>query len=274
MAMADSIMRPGYKYTPYKYQYGLDESLQKKASAFFDSQFAKVNDGYLIFMGDIEEQTLLKALSRVLGNFNCGKGFSSKPSTQYVMSSGETSILDEGEGDERMQLNISVSNMTSVSSDRYMAFEIARLALQKGLSRTLGDTGMYAEVKGDFEIYPMERLRLTVRCRPCNLDGLPAGINPNVGWKVLKETRNAVTKVCRTPVSEEDLALYKKLLSSQMARKLGTPEDLSELTVLRYSSNRDFITKYADKLNAVTTQNVEEVLKLLSDGCKVEYTVK
>lgn len=272
-AMADSVMRPGYKFSPYKYIYGLDKGIQPKATAFFDSQFAKVNDGYFVFMGDIPEVELVAALSRHLGNFACGKGFSAKPQAQYQMLASETSILDESENDERLQLNISMSCLTPVSADKYMAFQIAQMALQRGLSRALGGTGMYAEVSGDIENFPMERLCIDVCCRPAEIDGLPAGIDPKEGWSVLRETRKAVSAVCATPISAADLAIYKTLLTSQIAGRIASPEGLMDYTILRYLSNKDFVANYAAKIAAVTAQNVQDVLKAISEGAKVEYTV-
>lgn len=273
LAMADSIMRPGYKFSPHKYMYGLNEGMHAKANAFFDSQFAKINDGYFFFMGDISEAELLSALTRCLGNFSCGKEFSAKPLIQYQMIAGDTSILDENEGGRWRQLNISLSNMAPVSADRYMSFLIAQMALQKGLSRALGSTGLYAEVSGGFEIFPMERLSVDIVCRPADIDGLPAGVDPQERWSVLKEARKAVVDVCATPVSAADLAIYKKLLSAQMAGRVASPEGLMDLAILRYSFNRDFLTNYAAKINAVTAQSVQEVLKTLSEGAKVEYTI-
>ena len=43
---------------------------------------------------------------------------------------------------------------------------------------------------------------------------------------------------------------------------------------MRYSSGKDMLTGYANKINAVQPQQVQAILGTLSQGRKVEYVIR
>ena len=44
--------------------------------------------------------------------------------------------------------------------------------------------------------------------------------------------------------------------------------------IMRYSYGKDIITDYANRINKISVEKVNEVYKTLSDGMIIEYVVK
>ena len=55
---------------------------------------------------------------------------------------------------------------------------------------------------------------------------------------------------------------------------MSDPETIMSMLVLRYSYGKDMVTKYKDKVNAVTLDNVNEVLAAMAKGRLAEYAVR
>ena len=105
-------------------------------------------------------------------------------------------------------------------------------------------------------------------------NGLPlgeSGIDPLV---LLYKIRPVLALLSATPVPEDRLALYKKILKNMYASRQSSPRYWVDMIRRRYSEGKDLNTKYAEKIDAVTAEEVMEIIAALDSGSKVEYVVR
>lgn len=275
--VVDSLMCPDYRYRATRYAAALGDDLPERAEEYFRSQFSRFNDGVVILIGDLDANAVKKMLTRYLGGFVTGNQYSFRPPIRYSLRSGwSTYTIDAdasyvGEGDP--SLSVAVSTLMPFTADRYMAFKIATIVVERAVVETLADCGLYAEFYDDYEVYPHERLNLKMTFRPASQDGLPDDVVPMDPLAALGHIRVALGKATSEPVSEARLKVYKASLLNDLESHYTTTSDLMDATLSRYSDGKDLVTKYKDKVNAVNAEAVMEVLKAFKDGSKVEYLI-
>ena len=276
-AVVDSIMSPDYRFTASKLASGLTDDLPVRAEEYFESVFSRCGDGVLVLAGDIDLFRLKKVLPKYLGAFRTDGTPSARPQIQYTPRSGwstytvEAAESDVGNGDP--SITVSASAPVSFNIDMNMSFRVALKALRAGMAAALAETGMYAEVSGDFMLVPSERLNVTVTCRPADADGLPSDVYPADPLKVLGAVRGALSGLASEPVSAAFLKWAKASLLAECTADASDPEKIVDMALMRYSGGKDLVSGYKDRVNAVTAKSVQEIFSLLSEGSKVEYVI-
>lgn len=174
----------------------------------------------------------------------------------------------------RQTLDVGMSARHQFSSESYAAMGLASIAMQSELEKALVGTGARASVSAGFIPYPQERVNMLVSVREMDLNGLPlgeSGIDPLV---LLYKIRPVLARLSATPVPEDRLALYKKILKNMYASRQSSPRYWVDMIRRRYSEGKDLNTKYAEKIDAVTAEEVMEIIAALDSGSKVEYVVR
>ena len=276
-SLMDSIMRPNYFYTDRKQSERLRDDLPQRAEQYFASVFAKVNDGILVLIGDLNEDALKKELSRTLGDFQTGKTFSQRPRVDSRFATGSVTRTDESApgavGGGEIGVNVAVSAAVPFNLENFVAFQLACELIRKQLTAALADRGAYAELSGRLELFPAERLSLYINCHPCHAEHLPAGITPADPLELLDAVRSVTLRLEELPVEEADLKAYKELLLNRIERRMKDPAALLDDVLVRYSEGKDLITDGKTALQHVSVDQVRRILAQLRDGASVEYVI-
>ena len=86
--------------------------------------------------------------------------------------------------------------------------------------------------------------------------------------------RKTIDEVLSGPVGAAELSSSKALLANQYSMNLADPSGYADAVLMRYSSGKDVLTGYNEKINGVTADKVKEVFNALAGGMRVEYVVK
>ena len=268
-AVLDSLMFPGNTWTSYKHPVSLPDDFQKRAEKFFSSEFSKMNDGVLIIVGDFDEFTLKKDLCRELGGFSTEKASSFRSRIQYRTGSGHASKTVIKDNDE---ISIGMSAPLTYTSANFMSSYIAAMAMQDNLARSLAGSGWYGSARWDFVMFPEERFNFTMHCSMSERTGVPASLAQTDSVEnVISSLRRAAASAS---ISDSDLSIYRTTLLKAIEARLSDPEMIMSMLALRYSYGKDLVTKYKDKINEVSVDDVNNVLRLLADGRTAEYAVR
>ncbi len=255
MTAIDSIMCPGYAYSPYKVRGRISEGFRDRAEDFYDSQFAKMQDGVLILAGNMNEEKLKKILLDYIGYFRTSGKASKRTSVHYQPVSGWSTYTVDGAEDN---VDIAYSARMPFTMENYMAEEIASAVIRQKLT----ELGIYFSLSGNCRIYPEERVNLLISF-------------PGASLKTLAEIRSILGELQSMEITDEKLKPYKEALKHRISQEMKSPEYWMLSIALRYLDGKDISTSYAAKIDAVTPAKVRYVLDLLSDGSKVEYvTIK
>ncbi len=255
MTAIDSIMCPGYAYSPYKVRGRISEGFRDRAEAFYGSQFAKMNDGALILAGNMNEEKLKKILLDYVGHFRTSGKMSERTSVHYQPVSGWSTYTVDGAEDN---VDIAYSARMPFTMDNYMAAEIASDVIRQRLT----SLGINLSISSNCRIYPEERVNVFISF-------------PEASLKTLSEIRSVLGELLTTEISDEELKPYKETVKHRTAQEMKSPAYWLHAIALRYLDGKDVSTGYAARIDAVTPAKVRYVLDLLNDGCKVEYvTIK
>ena len=274
-SVVDSIMCPGYLHTPAKHLSGLSDDLPQRAAEYFDGLFTRCSDGVLVLVGDLDPYMLKKVLPKYLGGFMTDGRPSVRPQVDFPFRTGWSTYTVDAEGSGigtgEPCITVAESALLPFTLDRYLSFRVAVAELRKHLAGALAETGMYAEVEGDLDLFPAERLTVRIVCRPAEKDGLPADVVAEDPLRVLGVVRGALSGFSESgPASVADA---KAVVQAAAGSQLSDPDCLVEAALIRYSAGKDMVTGYNTRMNAVTPASVKEILSALDAGSKVEYVV-
>ncbi len=259
MTAIDSIMCPGYDYSPYKTKGRIGDDFQNMAENYFDSQFGKMNDGALILAGDMDEDALKRILTDHVWHFRTADAVSRRPVVRYQPVSGWSTYTVEGDADN---LDVAISARMPLTMDNYMAAHLAAMVMKRELTRKLNGSGRNFFFSHNCRIYPEERLNVLLSV-------------PSASLEVLPDVRSALTEIKSLEISEDELKSYKETLKNHIARDMKSPAYWVHAIALRYLDGKDLSTNYAARIDAVTPEKVKYVLSLLDGGSKIEYvTIK
>ena len=160
------------------------------------------------------------------------------------------------------------------STDKYMAFKMAGYVLRKSIVRNLADAGYYVEMQDDVSLYPQERMEILIRCKAADPRGLPADMVSATPLTVLDLVRRALGEATGKSLSKQELTSYKDLLNNYFLSNSNRPDFVEQSLLLRYSEGKDMVTRYRERINAITAENVQAILQALRKGCNIEYVVE
>jgi hypothetical protein len=258
----DALLSPHYQYTSGKLPEALSLETVNKAGRYFQERFSQVNDGILLLSGGMDPDAVKKILLRYMGSFRTGKNASaSRRQVHFRTLSGVTTYAEDGPD---QGLYVLMDADTPITALNYPALLIAAEAVRSELASHLADAGLTVTVEPRFITYPQERLRLFIQCRTVERkDPTPA----------LPAVRNALRSLASHSVDSKDLNAWKQLVTSQMQSQLSTPEGNIKTLLARYGAGKDLSSHYKENVNGVTADRVNEMLKALAGGGRIEYIV-
>jgi hypothetical protein len=258
----EALLSPRYQYTSGKLPEALSSETVTKADRYFKDRFSQVNDGILLLSGGMDPEAVKKMLLRYMGSFPTAKNASaSRRQVHFRTLSGITTYAEDGPD---QGLYVLMDADTPITSLNYPTLLIVGEAVRNALASHLADAGLTVSVEPRFITYPQERLRLLVQCRPVDRrDPTPA----------LPSVRKSLGEMASNPVNAKDLNAWKQLITNQLQSQLSTPEGTIKTLLARYGAGKDLTSRYKDNVNGVTAERVNEMLKALSGGGRIEYIV-
>jgi predicted Zn-dependent peptidase len=231
---------------------------------------AKMNDGMLILVGDIDEKIVKTALLTYASGFRTADMTFVRQTVSYQPISG--TVMHTAEGSVN-SVDMVMSAPMSLTADNYYVAAIASLALRKELANAVSRTGMSLQMRHSCGKEPQERFNLMISLNEASIDGFA----PNTAVKnpllALAAVRSALADPESLNITKEELAAYKALLKKDVAEKKKTPEYWLQRISMRYLDGKDFTTGCDAKIDAVTAEKVKTLLSSLVDGSKVEYII-
>lgn len=268
IAVIDSVMCPGYRYSIRKT--GFDMDFIRKAEAFYQELFAKMDDGVLVLVGNIDEKMLKQVLVKYAGQFRTSGQKSSRPVVNYQPISG--TVMLERDGNENGVDMVMSAPLSLTADNRYLA-EIASMCLQKNLSDIVTGRGLHVRIRHSCCLYPQERVSMMLSLREASVEGFAPGTSHHEPMEALSAVRNLLKDMKSVELTETELSSYKALLKQMVAGRQAYPEYWHEAIALRYVDGKDFTTGYQAKIDALTVADVKSLLGLLSAGARVEYVM-
>ena len=266
----DSLLCPGYVYTPYISESALSEDLQSKAAKYLNDRFVSVDDGVLVISGDFDEPTLKKILCRYMGGFHTSRYAQARRPVQYQAISGTSVSTVEGDPKGIYMLLSTEYPLTSLN---YLCSDIVAERLRVAAVGAAAPYGLSVSVSRDYASYPQERLSYMIACTPADPSGLPEGIGGSV-MDALPSIRKAISDCAAKDISASDLARYKGLVTGRTGALLGTTATITDAVTLRYSRGKDLISHYNENINQINAAKIKEMSTAAVTNGRVEYIVK
>lgn len=254
----DSLMCPGYRYTSFKTEEGVQASTFDKAEILFESLVSKMNDGILVIVGDMSESELKKLLQMYVGGFKVKSVASRRPSLQYRPMSSWMEYSVEG---YRNAAVVAMSGMVPMTASNHFAAEIAAMMMERKVKERFADRNITVRLSYARNIYPDERFSIFIMMEgDCSQDDAA-------------EIRRMLGE-CTRDLDERIIQAYKNYVKNAYALQMQNPEYWMRVIPLRHMEGKDFTSGYAAKIDAVTTAQVKDIFKTLEDGAGVEYIIK
>ena len=269
----DSLMYQDYNYSEKKTRSGLTTRALSDAESFFSKEFLRCNDGVIVLVGDLPSEDLQKYLAKSIGGFRVSRNVAVRAPISYKMRKGVSSYTVN---DSPSGISIGMSAAHPFTTESYMAFRIATLALKRRLCGTMAEKGFSVTVSEKFRTMPQEALELIFRFDPVPEEGLPEGVGGGEGnvQEALVAAREAIESVFTNQINPAELAACKSLLANEYSTNFADPAKYADAVLMRYSAGKDILTDYAARINGVSADNVKQIFGALSDGMRIEYVVK
>jgi len=271
-------MRPDYKFKETKDVDVLDESFQKAAEKYYAAQFSHFNEAVVIIEGNFDETLLQKNLCRALADFPSSNTPSVRQKTADKMknvwytTTCEASTAPAGDGRRALAMSIAANIPVGINSTA--DFYLASLFIRESLNQSLAPFGMRVELHPGFELYPKERFILNILCLPCPEEGLPAGVNTASSVKAMEVMRNTIEKLDCSSVKDAWLNGVKAELSDKMGKEFKSTDGIMYYSRMRYLFGKDLVSDYSQAVKICSRESVNTILKALSTGSRVEYTLR
>lgn len=258
-AVIDSLICPDYIYSPYKSAGHLQDDTFDKAAELFDEMSAKMNDGVLVLVGDMDEAKVRKTLLQYVGGFRTREGVFSRTMVHYQPVSGWMTYNVEGNRDAVV---VAMSARLPMTADNYLAADIAAMYLKEVMQNELAPLGLKVNMSQSRRIYPEDRFSVMLLVEG---EDMPEDIMRMIRTALAKAESEKPDKA----YMEAAQAYCKNLYDMDMKG----PSYWLHAVAMRYLDGKDFTTGCASKIDAVTPAKVCDILTLLGDGSKVEYKI-
>ena len=266
-----TILRPDDRYTMVKAADNLKDDLQERAEAYFEERFSRVDEGVLVFAGDIEEAELRRILTRHLGNFRTS---SSRKGTVRISRQTISGTVVRTEKGSPECISTLISLPLNYTGENRMAAYMAATMLRDRLAVEMVPWGISVDFRTEVSAFPDERFDLYLTGTRVLEGSVPECLlRPDLSeavavWrKVLKEAGSM------TP-SAPVLSAFKSGLVAEIASELKDPKGIVEAVIVRYADGKDVVTRYKERIDAVTASRVQEILAAFSKAPRVEYIVQ
>ncbi len=256
-AMIDSLLCPGYKYTPFKTGSGVGEETFAKAETLFSSLTSKMNDGVLVLIGDMDESEVKKVIQMYAGKFKVKNIASRRHSMQYHPVSGWSAYSANGNKDMSF---VVMSTPLAMNTINHFASEIAAEILERRIKDAFEPDGIPVSMMVTRSLYPDERfsvyLKLSGKCTEEDLHRI----------KVLLSD-------CENNVTDAELKSCKEYIKNKHTLQKQTVGYWLRAIPLRHLEGKDFTTGIDAKIDAVSKQALQQVFRSLGNGAGIEYTI-
>ena len=253
-AVIDSLLRPDFIYTPYKYQVSLPQDLMQRAlGEYYSQRFSNVDDGIFIIVGNKTELQMQTLLCKYLGAFQTDKKYNVYPQVQYMQRAGTSYYTASG----RPQLRYAMSMFLSLTSESYLVTRLAEIVLQTEVRKQFRENKV--SLQSAAETFPYERY-----CVILTVDGLGS----TQGMQAL---RSVVSRCADLDVSADELKAYKSQLLGVLAEELSSDQARTDLAIERYCGRKDLLSNYQARLEKINGDQLADILSALVSGSRVEY---
>ena len=268
----DSLLSPGSDYSPYKRPIELSGDFNRRCERFFTDQFSKMNDGVFIIVGNFSETALKKMLVQYMGGFGTEKVATFRTRSQSSPVPGTSVKYAEG---PVPSVDIAFSAAADYTIDNLLAGEFAAYLMEDAIADEVAKAGWYVTSDWHFNLFPEERFYMTMSMQPSDPEGLPASLMPELSSdEMLQRINGAIRKAGNMKVDSNLMKAGKTMISNSASSWKTDPEKIIDMMVLRYSYGKDLMSNQSEKINSVTSQKVESMLKALSEGAIAEYVVR
>ena len=266
----DSLLCPDYKFSACRAAGALQPAFADKAEAFMKSQAAKMNDGVLILVGNIDERKLRSALMTQGSRFSTSERKFSRPVINYQMMSGSMTYMLDG---EHQSADIVMSTPMAFTSDNYYTAAIASMIMRKRLSAAVMGKCVHLTMNHRCLIYPQERCNVMITLEDAPISGYACGTSTDDPEQALRAVYAVLSDMGTMEISNVELSFYKELLKKQMIMQKTDPEYWLKTIAMRYLDGKDFSTDCDSRIDAITADKVRTVLSSLNKGSRVEYII-
>ena len=259
---------PGFVYTSNKLPGKLTADTPAKAHKYYNERFAHMQDGVLILSGDLKEEEVKPLLQRYLGGFNTDKEtVARKPVTMKPLTG---TVTTEIQGQPR-GIYVLMDAEYALTSDHYYTSLVAARALQRTLVRYLAPYGYTVQIGTNFFAQPQERFQIELTCLPAALSGLPEQTLSQNAEIVLPVLREALKASVDAKVDPVDLKAWKERLQADVKRELSSPSGFVATLLDRYANNKDIASRHEESIGAINAAKVQEYLRALVSGGRIEF---
>lgn len=266
----DSLMCPDYIYSPMKTPGRMTDRYPRKADAFYEIQFEKMNDGVLVLVGNIDEFKLRKMLLTYVGEFRTeGRPFSGTK-VQYQPIAGTATCQVNGDSNS---MDVTMSVQLPLTAENYMASALAAEVLKCRISESMNGTGTYLRLSHNCRIYPNERFNVMLSVAEASADGFATGMDVMEFDEVVNRLRSVIAGLGSVEISAEELSAYKDVLKGELAVRSKEPEYWTHALVMRYLDGKDLTSGYEAKIDSVSPAKVRSILASLAGASMVEYII-
>ena len=268
----ENAMCPDYRYSSYKTKEGLSGQFPAKAERFFAGLTAGMNDGVLVLVGDMDPEALKKVLLSYVGGFRTDEVLTKRPAVRYQPVSGWSTYTVEGSSN---CVDVALSSRLPLTAENYMAAAIASMVVKDKMEKALKDSGLCVGLSYNCRIYPEERVNMLISVSEALPEGFAAGMSQDDPISALSRVRTALSSLSDVAISDTELNDYKAFLKHRVGLEMKDPAYWTNAIVVRYLDGKDLTTGYASKIDALTADKIERILRMLDAGSKVEYvTIK
>lgn len=266
----DSIMCMGNRYSKFKLSNSLNDQTYERAELFFSNEFAQCNDGVIVLISDRSEDEVLKLIQPYIGRFKVNSVATQRRIDKMSSMTGASLYIKDG---DRNSIDMVMTVPLQVTTANHALAQIAVMAVKDAAFAAMRGTGYYPDAAFTVDIYPSERLGVMITVQEASLEGLDQDEHQDP-LPVLVGIRREIEKMCREKISDARLNELKTRLKDSVKELESSPEFWAEMTAIRYVDGKDLVTRYADRVNAVTAEQVRQMIEKLYNGGKVEYVVR
>ena len=253
-AVIDSLFRPDFAYTPYKYDVKLSKDLMQRAlDECFSDRFSNIDDGIIILTANLSEAQVQSLLNKYLGAFQTNGKYAIFPHLQYQQRAGRVTYATMGDP----QICCAMSRFLSLSAESYLTLRLAEIIIQNAVRKAC--KGSQVTLSSSFEVYPYERYTLLV-----TVDGLSSSVDAQKVWRVIENC--AVEEY-----DKDDIRAYKSQLIGVISEEMSDNLAKADFAIGRYCGRKDFLTNYQSRLEKITPDQVTDILEAIASASRVEY---
>lgn len=269
LTIIDSLMCPGYNYSFERSEGHIPDDLCQRATAFYNEQFSRVNEGIFVIVSDLEETQVKKMLQTKLSGFRTSMILTNNIRLPYQPISGWSIYTQDGPSPSA---DVVMSLPLTFTADNYMAARLTALTVRNAISMAFAGTACSTAVGYDVIMYPQERFNMLISVENAPADG-PAGRQSLSALEMMFRVREVLSALSEQTASEFSLNAEKAVLKNEMESRQTDPDFVIGGVAMRYLYGKDVRTKYAEKIDAVTPERVREIISSLNDGSKIEYVI-